>query len=168
MNIIELTQGYFTVVDAQDYDKCIALGNWTALICRRADGSVRNIYAKHRVKSPKGIWKDILLHRFILDLKDPKIKVDHKDHNGLNNKRENLREATDAQNCRNARRRIDNLSGFKGVSWSKMHKQWRVRITKDGKEIFIGLFKDINDATQAYKAAADNYHGNFACTKDTL
>ena len=59
--------------------------------------------------------------------------VDHKDNNPLNNKIENLREASSSQNNCNAKKRADNTSGIKGVSWRKRDKKWRVYLNVNGK-----------------------------------
>jgi AP2-like factor (euAP2 lineage) len=163
---IKLTKDYTATVDAKDYTRCVALGKWIAAIDRNDDGSIKNVYAKHRHRIEAGVWIDVMMHRFVLGLKTKRIKVDHKDHDGLNNSRKNLRRANLFQNGSNARKRKDSTSGYKGVSWSKLHKQWRVRITSNKVVHFIGCYKTLKEAALAYKKAAVIYHGRFACATE--
>lgn len=102
------------------------------------------------------------MHRFILDLKKEDPDVDHKDGNGLNNQRSNLRTATRAQNARNRRIRTDNTSGFKGVTWRKDLGKWNAFIEIKTKRIHLGYFTDPMEAACAYDMAAVKYFGEFA------
>jgi hypothetical protein len=90
--------------------------------------------------------------------------VDHINHNGLDNRKANLRHATRAQN--NFNRLIiireDSSSKYKGVSWRKRKKKWRARICINGERKHIGYFKDEIHAAKAYDKAAKKYHGEFA------
>jgi hypothetical protein len=99
------------------------------------------------------------MHRQLLGVTDPEIDVDHADRNGLNNQRYNLR-ATPDQNPQNAKIRIDNTSGFKGVS--KSGKKWRVQISVHGKYFHIGYTTNKLDAARLYNEAAAKYFGEFA------
>jgi len=105
-----------------------------------------------------------MMHRFILCIFDFKVKVDHRDHNGLNNQRCNLRQATNQQNSRHQRKTIRNTSGFKGVSWVKYKCKWSARIWTSDKRVFLGYFNDKVAAAKAYDRAAKKYHGKFALT----
>ena len=150
MQEIKLTQGYVALVDDDDFAR-VSQHKWTALVCEKV------VYAMRRVSG-----KNIKMHRFILQLTDSRIKVDHKDRDGLNNQKGNLRKATVAQNQRNAGVRSDNSSGFKGVGWHK--GKWYVRIHTDSKRLHVGIFSDLMEAAKAYDAAAVKYHGEFAST----
>lgn len=88
----------------------------------------------------------------------PKDQVDHRDQDKLNNRINNLREATNAENSRNRRHK---RGGFKGVSFHK--GRYIARIMKDGECINLGSFDTPEPASDAYKAAAIKYHGEFAC-----
>ncbi len=90
----------------------------------------------------------------------PKGKLDHKDGNRLNNKWDNIRLATDQQNCSNASLRKDNKSGYKGVS--RNGSKWRARIRIRRKEIFLGNFSTPEMAAQTYNKAAIKYFGDYA------
>ena len=100
-------------------------------------------------------------HRVIMDA--PKgLDVDHRDGNGLDNRRSNLRLATDGQNARNVARRSDNTSGFKGVSLHKSTGRWAATIASGGPQRHLGLFDSREEAHAAYCEAALRLHGEFA------
>ena len=88
--------------------------------------------------------------------------MDHKDHDTLNNRRENLRIATHAQNLWNTKILANNTSGFKGVSFFKPRGTWRSRIMLNGKQNLIGYFDSPEEAGAAYVEAAKRLHGEFA------
>ncbi len=94
----------------------------------------------------------------------PTCKVDHKDGDGLNNRFNNLRLASDTQNAQNTKKRSDNKSGFKGVSWHSQQNKWRAVITINKKNKHLGTFYNIQDAASAYESAAKKYFGDFART----
>jgi hypothetical protein len=99
---------------------------------------------------------------FLYTFKQWPNKLDHIDGNPLNNRISNLRPATDFQNTWNQRRRTNNGSGFKGVSFFKPRRTWRARITHYGKEICLGYYNTPEVAHAAYAKAADKYFGKFA------
>lgn len=89
-------------------------------------------------------------------------KLDHIDGNSLNNKVENLRPATDIENACNAKVRIDNTSGVKGVSWQKNYRKWVVQLRVNKKIKRIGYFDDLELADLVAVMARDKYYGKFA------
>lgn len=120
--------------------------------------------------SKRGYWrvsidyKHYYTHRIIFLMFHghlPKL-LDHIDSNPLNNKIENLRAATSAENVRNSKLRKTNTSGIKGVSWDKQHKKWSVAIMVSGKNYRIGRFKDLELAQLAIAEARNKYHQEFA------
>lgn len=95
----------------------------------------------------------------------PDVYVDHKDHNQLNMRIENLREANASQNQHN--KQMLNPNG-KGVAFDKSvyrEKPWVARIMVNHKSVFLGSFKTKEEAAQAYQKACLKYHGEFACPK---
>lgn len=112
--------------------------------------------------------KYALMHRFILGLKKfDQIQVDHRDGNKLNNRRENLRVCSAAENARNRKIHKNNRSGLKGVYFEKSTashggRPWRAQIRVDGRKITLGRFDDAESAHLAYLAASKMYHGEFA------
>jgi hypothetical protein len=87
---------------------------------------------------------------------------DHKDRDGLNNQRDNLRVATHAQNDQNRGLRRDNTSGYKGVSWRKDKKKWQAHIKVNQHARHLGYFKSKLTAAKVYDTAAIRYFGKFA------
>lgn len=92
----------------------------------------------------------------------PKLEIDHIDGNNSNNIISNLRQATRSENERNKGISSRNTSKFKGVCWNKNRSKWESYITVNRKQIYLGLFSDIDDAVFAYKEASKKYHGKFA------
>ena len=88
-------------------------------------------------------------------------EVDHRDHNTLDNRRENIRICTHAENMMN--RQKGSGSKPKGVSEFKRTEKLRARIKVKGKDIHLGYFDNEDDAALAYNVAALKYHGEFAC-----
>lgn len=92
----------------------------------------------------------------------PKELIDHKNADRDDNRWDNLRDADMSRNLFNARLRSDNTSGYKGVSFSKVMKQWRAYLNVDGKAVVIGHFHAKKDAALAYNQAAISERGEFA------
>lgn len=89
----------------------------------------------------------------------PPKQVDHINLDGLDNRWENLRLATHAENQRNARPRP-----LKGASWHKHAQKWRAVITVDDRQIHLGYFETAEEAHDAYREASAKYHGKFGRT----
>lgn len=87
----------------------------------------------------------VLLHRFLLEPKDG-LDIDHINRNTLDNRKENLRIATHAENSRNIKKPTDNRTGIIGVHWDNARELWKAEIKKDGKNIFLGRFSDLQEA----------------------
>lgn len=93
--------------------------------------------------------------------------VDHRDGDGLNNQRYNLRQATQQQNCQNQRLKITNRSGYKGVYFNRKCAKWVAQI-QNGKAVSLGLFLSPEDAARAYDWEAVRLWGEFAKTNRSL
>ena len=89
-------------------------------------------------------------------------QIDHIDKNPDNNLIENLRPATNSQNCMNRGVMKNNTSGSKGVFWRKESKKWRVAIRLNNKLRFFGTFEDIELAELVAIEARNKYHKEFA------
>jgi len=89
--------------------------------------------------------------------------VDHINHDGMDNRKANLRAATHSQNlCHRRKHSGTKSSKYKGVHWHKFNKRWAARITFKKKTINLGYFRNEIDAAKAYDRAARKYHGEFA------
>ena len=166
MKQVELTQGYITLVDDEDYER-VAQYRWCARVAKRSDGSIQGVYALRTTKTSRRDGKrkttNHFLHRFILGV-DNTCEVDHKDHNGLNNQKYNLRKANKSDNQHNTRKQINNTSGYKGVYWHKRDRAWTAMIGMRGKLIYLGTYATPEQAALAYDAAANKLFGEFANT----
>ena len=144
--VINLTQGYKATIDDEDY-KLISQYKW----CVK---SVKNL--KYAITTQN--YKEISMHRLIMNAKLDQ-QVDHINRNGLDNRKENLRFSSQAENMQN--REGWGKSKYKGVSFHDSGL-FRARIWKDKKEILIGYFKEEVDAARAYDKAAINLYGDKA------
>ena len=108
--------------------------------------------------------KSVFVHRliFIYVYGYSPISVDHINGNKLDNRSENLREASVTENNRNVGLRKDNSSGVKGVYWKTANKKWRAQIRIDGKRKHLGYFDDLELAELVAIEARNKYHGEFA------
>lgn len=89
--------------------------------------------------------------------------IDHIDHDGLDNRKANLRPATRCQNMYHRKKTAAaSRSKYKGVSRRKNSNKWLARIRCEKKSIYLGTFASEIDAAKAYDRAAKKYHGEFA------
>jgi hypothetical protein len=92
----------------------------------------------------------------------PTTGIDHKDQDSTNDRWENLRLADQSQNNANGRLRIDNVSGSRGVSWSRSKLKWRAYVSLNGKQFFCGYHDTLEAAKEARDEKAAILHGEFA------
>ena len=148
---IKLPKNKYAIVDPEDYQK-LARDDWHLF-----ESESKNYYA---VRYENG--KLLKMHRVITNAPKGKI-VDHKNRDGLDNRKANLRIATRAQNQYNRRKTSKKTSSkYKGVDLDRSKNKYRAIISCDGKRIFLGYFNNEIDAAKAYDKAARIYHGEFA------
>lgn len=154
MKRIKLTQGKVAIIDNEDYH-LIAGYKWAAMKCRGGG----NYYA--RTWSHDKPRKVLLMHRLIFGAQAGQ-QCDHKDRNGLNNRRQNLRIATPSQN--GANRKVPNKTGWQGVYRSNrnLKRRFTARVKVNGKMKHLGYFATAKDAARARDKAAFEAFGEFA------
>ena len=106
--------------------------------------------------------RGILMHRQIMGVTDPKIQVDHINHNKLDNRKCNLRLCTNTQNQYNRAMNFNSTSKYKGVYFNTALKYWVAQIQEKKHKIYLGYFKTKEAAAKAYNEAAVKHHGEFA------
>ena len=108
--------------------------------------------------------KSVRAHRVIWKLiygQEPN-KIDHINGVRDDNRKDNLRSISTAENQKNTKKRSDNTSGITGVTFDKRRNNYRVYINVNRKQIHIGYFKSLDEAIEARKAAEVkfNFHPN--------
>jgi len=150
---VTLTKGYEAIIDAEDAH-LIGKFNWYALV------QEHTVYACRK----KGRSATKYMHREIIPASDV-FFVDHKNRNGLDNRKSNLRFADAKQNKQNSCVRSDSKSKIKGVAFVPSCGKWRARIKCAGKVFHLGYHEDIQSAKAAYEDASKKLHLEFSRTE---
>ena len=155
---IELTQGKVALIDEQDLPKVLP-----HVWCAHHKGNCW--YAATGIATDSHKWTNLRMHRLILYAPDG-MDIDHINHNGLDNRRCNLRLATHAQNIANQTARAGTSSQYKGVHRVKrtcqLRKPWRAYCGRTK----LGYFTTEREAARAYNRAAKRRYGEFALLND--
>lgn len=152
MKTIPLTQGKEALVDDDDFER-LKHFKWYF--------TGKNGYAGRMVRRN---GKRLLthMHWYILRL-PPGLVIDHINGNRLDNRKENLRVCTKADNNKNRRLvKVNASSQFKGVTWRAHARAWKAYIKINRKQIHLGYFKDEQEAARAYNRAAVEIFGEYA------
>lgn len=143
---VSLTNRKTGIIDAVDLPLIIGK-KWHSVLCNK----------KWYVHSDR----DGYMHRILLDA--PKNRqVDHRDGDGLNNRRYNIRVCTITQNRQNTRNQENTKTGFKGVCFHRPTNSYGARIHVNHKKISLQYHPTAEAAARAYDAAALKYFGEFA------
>lgn len=150
MKLVPLSQGLFAKVDDLDFD-IVSKFKWCAQKRKHGHHAARYFGKKY-----------VYMHQMILAT-EKGVGVDHKDGDGLNNMRDNLRPATKRDNGRGFRHLKGKTSKFRGVCWHKAAQKWAVALTLvRSKTLYLGLYLDEVEAARVYDAAAREHYGAFA------
>lgn len=159
MRKILLSQGKYALIDNLDFED-VSKYTWHWTPDKNGTGyAARTEYLGLVNGKPR--WRKARMHRQIMEFPFGK-EVDHKDGDGLNNRRSNLRLANNSENSRNRGAQSNSKTGIKGVSWKAKSKKWQAQIKLNGKVYYLGVFTNIEDAAQSYAKAAKEMHGEFA------
>ncbi|MBW7988806.1 MAG: hypothetical protein FVQ84_02120 [Planctomycetes bacterium] len=154
---IPLTRGKYTIVDPEHYER-LNKHKWQASKGSNTFYASRSVW--DRVNKKKSTIK---MHREIITPPYPLV-VDHINHNGLDNRKANLRPATKSQNNINKPyiKKKGAHSKYRGVTLEKRINKWQAQIRINGKHKIIGYYNDETHAAKAYDTAARKYHKEFA------
>lgn len=153
MKKIRLTQKKYALVNEIDYQE-LNKYKWCAARDYNTFYAVRTAIIDNKRTT-------IRMHREILKVHSNQY-IDHKNGNGLDNRRENLRLASCSQNGANQKKHDRGISKFKGVCWHKLARKWVAQIRAHGKVNHLGYFNVESEAAIAYNKAALEYFGEFA------
>lgn len=146
---IPLTRGHTAIIDIADLP-LVMQTRWYAVV------------TKHGVYAATGSGSAMqYMHRVLMAAASGQ-EVDHRNRNGLDNRRSNMRLATSSQQKCNQRVRRDSKVGLRGVQFHAETGKYRARIKINGKTVSLGLFATPTEAAQAYDDAAVRFHGEFA------
>lgn len=169
---IKLTNGMTALVDNDDY--CL-VNQYKWRYWKKPNNITGYAYTSIKINNK---WKNsVQMHRLILGLTNPQIITDHKNDNGLDNRKANLRICSKQENNCNVNKRKNNTSGYKGVYKReygynlnkygnkiryKKKNIWECHIRFSGKTIHIGVFSTKIEAAKAYDKKAKELFGEFA------
>ena len=154
--LIRMAQPRYAKVDPADYKRLRGY-EW---LTRKGKNS---FYARRHVPGSKGRKESLIyMHQEVIQVPAGMV-IDHINHDGMDNRRANVRAATYSQNLYHRKKRSGAMySKYKGVHWHKLHNKWAARITFEKKTIDLGYFLSEINAARAYDDAAKIYHGEFA------
>jgi hypothetical protein len=155
--VILLSQGFITIVDDEDYES-LSQHKWYAHRSKHGGGW----YAVRKIRSADGSKQiTVRMHRVISGTERSRY-TDHINGDALDNRRGNLRPATNAQNQRNRSRRVTSTSPYKGVTYHKGIKKWQAALGANKRSHYLGIFATAEEAAHAYDTAAIAAYGEFA------
>lgn len=137
-------------LDEEDWDK---IKDYKLCLSRESKGSSNElVYVVGFIPPRKKGVHLVRVHRLIIGAEQGQF-VDHINGNSLDNRKENLRIASRADNMQNTRKRANGSSVFKGVDYKKRQKCWRARLYINGKQYNLGNYGTEIEAAEAYNKA---------------
>ena len=153
---VQLTKGKIALIDQSDAEMTSKI-KWYA--CETNAGY---FYAACHGGNCHSSKIHVFMHRYLMG-EPTGMKVDHRNGDSMDCRRENLRICTQSQNVRN-RRKVRGSSKYKGVHFQATRNKWAVQISENGKSQHVGLFSDEREAAKAYDRRAKDAFGEFAHT----
>ena len=154
------------VMDLFDYNPFDGLMRWRKRVSNISAGSVAGCLAPDgyiKIRVDGVLYQSARLIWFYMTGKWPVDEVDHKNRVRTDDRWENLREASHAQNMTNQNKMVSKISGVRGVRWRAKSKKWEARIKIAGRERSLGLYTDFDRACEVRRVAAIAAFGEFAC-----
>jgi hypothetical protein len=160
--------GRKAIIDIEDYDSVIA-HRWHIYEDKSRKGRVRGPYAITNIykRSERGdiirkngvaVQTALKMHKLLTGFS----QTDHKNHDGLDNRRKNLRPGEGSRNPANKRTSLKSSSKYKGVSWHSRINKWQAEICVNYNRKFLGYYDYEDEAGRAYDTAAREYFGEYA------
>lgn len=146
-----MANGGAFLIDTKDYARVSKYG-WT----------LHNGYVARKVGA-RGRRKRIVLHRMLVKVPTG-MQRDHRNRDRLDNRQNNIRPCTRAQNCMNAPKR-PGQQRYKGVLQARRKSgpdKWAAVMNLGGKTIYLGTYGTEVEAALAYNDAVLKHYGEFA------
>jgi len=154
---------YEVIFDIEDYDKVSKYHYKWFLVWDNRSKSFFVRATKYLNDKSKKPNEAVFLHRYILDIEDSEIEVDHINHDTLNNRRYNLRVSQRIENSKNREtRNSNNKTGYRNVFWSKDENKYIVQLQINKKNKRLGSFKDVDEAGLFAERMRQKYYKEFA------
>lgn len=148
---------YETIIDTDDLERVMEFPNKWVGNLPDTKGAPPYVVGTMTIDTNR-LKKQFRLHRWILNPPD-NLKIDHINHDTLNNRRSNIRVCSNEENMWNRRVCAVNKYGISGIY--KSFRKWQVRLRVNGKVLYLGSFYSIEEATICRRNAENQYFGEF-------
>jgi hypothetical protein len=151
------------IIDTEDLEKLIKLNySWHVVYmeCTKSYYGRTTIYYRDEHNKRKG--RVIYLHQIIMGIIDASVHIDHKNHDTLNNTKNNLRVIEKNKNLKNRQgKNSNNKSGYRNVCWIEDCEKWVVQLQINGKNTMLGKFDDVDEAGSFAEKMRQKYYKEY-------